>query len=67
MPNFAIAELGVRGLVGIWIVGLFSANKAGILLATLTIWLVNLILPAVVGALLLLGIQKLYAGRHEKN
>lgn len=67
VPNFAIAELGVRGLVAIWIVGLFSANKTGILLATLTIWLVNLILPAVVGALLLLGIQKLYAGRHEKN
>ena len=67
VPNFAIAELGVRGLVSIWTVGLFSANKAGILLATLTIWLVNLILPAVVGALLLLGIQKLYAGRHEKN
>jgi uncharacterized membrane protein YbhN (UPF0104 family) len=67
VPNFAIAELGVRGLVGIWVVGLFSNNEAGILLATSTIWLVNLILPAVVGALLLLGIRKLYAGRHEKN
>lgn len=67
VPNFAIAELGIRGLVSLWIVGLFSVNKTGILLATLTIWLVNLILPAVAGALLLLGIRKLYAGPHEKN
>ncbi|MFZ9694751.1 MAG: lysylphosphatidylglycerol synthase domain-containing protein [Chitinophagaceae bacterium] len=67
VPNFAIAELGIRGLVSLWIVGLFSVNKTGILLATLTIWLVNLILPAVVGALLLLGIGKLYARQHEKN
>lgn len=67
VPNFAIAELGVRGLVGVWVVGLFSTNDAGILLATSTIWLVNLILPAVVGVLLLLGIRKLYPGRHEKN
>jgi hypothetical protein len=67
VPNFAIAELGIRGLVSLWIVGLFSVNKTGILLATLTIWLVNLILPAIAGALLLLGIRKLYAGRHEKN
>jgi Lysylphosphatidylglycerol synthase TM region len=67
VPNFAIAELGIRGLVSLWIVGLFSVNKTGILLATLTIWLINLILPAVAGALLLLGIRKLYAGPHEKN
>lgn len=67
VPNFAIAELGIRGLIGVWVVGLFSANKTGILLATLTIWLVNLILPAVVGALLLLGIRKLYVRRDEKN
>lgn len=67
VPNFAIAELGVRGLISLWVVGLFSVNKTGILLATLTIWLINLILPALAGALLLLGIRKLYVGHHEKN
>jgi hypothetical protein len=67
VPNFAIAELGIRGLVGLWVIGIFSENQVGILLATLIIWLVNLILPAVVGALLLLGIRKLYPGFHEKN
>ena len=67
VPNFAIAELGIRGMLMVWVVGIYSNNNAGILLATLTIWLVNLILPAMIGALLLLGNQKLYPGKDEKN
>lgn len=67
VPNFAVAELGIRGIVMVWVIGMYSTNKAGILLATLSIWLVNLILPAAVGALLLIGNRKLYAGSHEKN
>lgn len=67
VPNFAIAELGIRGMLMVWVVGIYSTNKAGILLATLSIWLVNLILPAVVGALLLVGNRKLYTRKDEKN
>ena len=67
VPNFAIAELGIRGMLMVWVIGIYSTNKAGILLATLSIWLVNLILPAAVGALLLLGNRKLYSGADEKN
>jgi hypothetical protein len=60
LPNFAIAELGMRGVVGIWIIGFYSTNSAGILLAALSLWVVNLVLPAAMGALLLLGVEKFW-------
>ena len=59
IPSFAIAELPVRGTMSLWLVGLFSANKAGIVFATLCIWLINLIVPAIAGAILLLGNKKM--------
>jgi len=58
VPNFAIAELGMRGVVGIWIIGFYSTNSAGILLAAFSLWVVNLVLPAALGALFLLGVEK---------
>lgn len=60
VPTFAIAELGMRGLIGIWVIGIYSSNTAGILLAAFSLWVVNLILPAAMGALLLLGVQKFF-------
>ena len=60
LPNFAIAELGMRGVVGIWIIGFYSTNSAGILLAAFSLWVVNLVLPAAMGALLLLGVEKFW-------
>lgn len=60
VPTFAIAELGLRGVVSIWVIGLFSANSAGILLAAFSLWVINLVVPASVGALLLLGVQKFW-------
>jgi hypothetical protein len=60
LPNFAIAELGMRGVVGIWIIGVYSTNSAGILLAAFSLWVVNLVLPAAMGALLLLGVEKFW-------
>jgi len=59
-PNFAVAELGVRGLVSVWVLGFFTTNKAGVLLATCSVWFVNLMIPAAMGALLLIGVQKFW-------
>jgi uncharacterized membrane protein YbhN (UPF0104 family) len=59
-PNFAVTELGVRGLVSVWVLGFFTTNKAGILLATCSVWFVNLMIPAAMGALLLIGVQKFW-------
>ena len=59
-PNFAVAELGIRGLVSVWVIGFFTTNKAGVLLATCSVWFVNLMIPAAMGALLLIGLQKFW-------
>ena len=67
IPSFAILELVQRGFVTKTIVGLYSTNIAGIGLATAGIWLINLIVPAIIGSLLILGIKKIYAGKNEKT
>jgi hypothetical protein len=67
IPSFAIADIGLRGEVGIKLTGLFAANQLGILFTTITIWFVNLIVPAIIGSLLILGIKKLYTNKEEKK
>jgi uncharacterized membrane protein YbhN (UPF0104 family) len=57
LPTIAIAEIGLRGSVSMHFLGLLSGNAAGILAATVAIWLINLVLPAVMGSLLLLGVK----------
>ena len=53
IPSIALAELGIRSQVGIFLFGKFSANVMGILAATAGLWLINLIVPAVIGSILL--------------
>lgn len=67
IPSFAIVELVQRGFVTKTIVGLYSTNIAGIGLATAGIWLINLIVPAIIGSLLIVGIKKIYSGKNEKT
>ena len=66
IPTFAIAELGVRGKVSLKLVQLFSANSLGISITTATIWIINLVLPAIAGSLLILSI-KIFKNRNERN
>jgi hypothetical protein len=65
IPTFAIAELGVRGEVSLKLIGLFSLNNLGILMTALTIWLINLIIPAVAGSIFILSIRKIFRSRGE--
>jgi hypothetical protein len=67
IPSFAILELVQRGFVTKTLVGLYSTNIAGIGLATAGIWLINLIIPALIGSILILGIKKIYSGKNEKT
>jgi uncharacterized membrane protein YbhN (UPF0104 family) len=66
IPTFAIAELGLRGKVNLKLLGLFSANSLGISIATVTIWLINLVVPAIAGSLLIVSI-KIFKNRNERN
>lgn len=64
VPTIALAELGLRNEIAIKLLGLFSANTVGIFFTTFGIWIVNLLLPALAGSLLILRI-KIFKNRHE--
>ncbi|MCW3109549.1 MAG: hypothetical protein JWQ09_4055 [Segetibacter sp.] len=57
VPTIALAELGVRGKISIFLFGVFSANTVGIVFTASAIWLINLVVPALAGSLFLLGIK----------
>ena len=49
IPTIAITEIGVRGSVALFLFGLVSANTVGILSATFVMWIINLLVPALIG------------------
>jgi Lysylphosphatidylglycerol synthase TM region len=57
-----LTDLGFRWAAGIQIFQVFTFNTAGILAVSLGIWLINLIIPALIGSLLILRI-KLFSSR----
>ena len=57
IPTLTLSELGIRGKVSLFLFGMFSANTMGILAAAGGIWLLNLIIPACLGGLILLRLQ----------
>ena len=57
-----LTDLGFRWIAGVQIFQVFTTNTAGILAVSLGIWLINLIIPALVGSLLILRI-KLFSSR----
>lgn len=52
-----LTDLGIRAKASIELVQFFSTNVAGILATTLGIWLINLVIPALIGSLLVLGLK----------
>ena len=50
IPTIAISEIGIRGSVAVYLFSLVSANILGILSATFVLWVINLLLPALIGA-----------------
>jgi len=67
IPTIAIAELAQRGKVTIAIVGLYSSNELGMTFATAGIWFINLILPAILGSLLIVRINKLLTSNNYED
>jgi uncharacterized membrane protein YbhN (UPF0104 family) len=65
IPTIAIIELVQRGKVVAKVVGLYSANELGMNLATTSIWLINLIIPAIIGSLLILSIRKIIKNKAD--
>jgi len=57
VPSITLAELGIRGEVSLLLFGLLSTNLLGIIATTGSIWIINLIIPAIAGSVFLLGIR----------
>lgn len=57
IPTLTLAELGIRGKVSLLLFGIYSSNTLGILAAAGGIWLLNLIIPACLGGIILLRLQ----------
>lgn len=64
IPTFAFTELGIRGSVAVYFIGMYfemhdpaGANDLGILAASTVLWLINLAIPALTGALLIFKLK----------
>jgi hypothetical protein len=56
-PTIGFIELPVRALASVELFRIYSNNILGIQAAALSIWMINLVLPAIIGSLLILGIK----------
>jgi len=57
VPTLPIADVGIRGEVCVQLFGLFSTNTVGIAFTAATVWLVNIIIPALAGSLFILTVK----------
>lgn len=57
VPTIAFAELGIRGQLSLLLFGMYSSNRFGIVAASVGIWFINLMIPAVIGSVLILRIK----------
>jgi len=49
IPTFALAEIGVRGAVATYFLTKISVDSLAILNASVSLWLINLVIPAIAG------------------
>ncbi len=54
VPTVALFELGIRSAGAIGIFSLFEANEAMVIIASILLWLINLIIPALLGLFFLM-------------
>jgi hypothetical protein len=49
MPSFLIVEIGLRGVSALWFLGKFSDQYVSILLSAYSLWILNIMIPALYG------------------
>ena len=49
IPSIALTELGIRGSAALLFLGQYSNNEIGIVAASFTLWLINIVIPAIIG------------------
>jgi hypothetical protein len=60
LPTISLVELGLRWQISILVFAPFTTNAFGLTMATTLIWLLNLVIPAAMGAFLMLGKKRAY-------
>jgi hypothetical protein len=56
-PTLGFIELPIRAKASWEILKLYTTNQLGVGTAALGIWLINLVIPAVIGGLLILSVK----------
>ena len=56
-PTITIAEIGVRGSMALLVLLKFSTNIIGILSSTFLLWIINLIIPAIIGSFFIFSLN----------
>lgn len=51
IPTTTLLELGIKGSLAIFFIGLFSNNLLHILLTIMTLWVINLVIPSIIGSI----------------
>jgi len=65
IPTVAITELGIRGSVSLFLIGVYFGNplgmpaslSLGIVAASTTLWIINLAVPALIGAIFVFNLK----------
>jgi hypothetical protein len=57
VPSITLLELGIRGSGAIGVLSAFSGDHIGIVLSAFTLWLINLIIPAIIGLVFISGLK----------
>lgn len=57
VPTIAITELGVRGSMAVYFIGMLSTNVKSIFMASSMLWLINLAVPALIGVLFIFQLR----------
>ncbi len=52
-PSFAFSDAAVRGSIAVLVIGVFCQNEISIALAGICIWLINFVIPMLVGSVML--------------
>jgi hypothetical protein len=56
-PSFILLQIGIRGALALYFIELFSSNTVGILLAAYGIWIMNMMIPGIIGLYFLLTLK----------
>ena len=57
VPTFTLTELGIRGAVAAYFFGYLTTDLLPVLIAVFSLWVINLAIPALLGALFMLNFR----------